>query len=125
MRVTALKIEGHPVFSGPEAHHKRAPTAGGGPTTIHVATVDLPLHPSEQKGRVMTTTHRRTPSTTAWMSLEDLCDELGISRDTAYKWSSSGPASGRFPEYRKLPNGQIRIRRDWFEEWVNSLGPAA
>ena len=60
-----------------------------------------------------------------WMSINDLCQELGITRDTAYKWSSAGTESGRFPEFRKLPNGQIRIRRDWFEEWVSGLGPAA
>ena len=60
-----------------------------------------------------------------WMSVEDLCIELGIAASTAYKWSAAGPASGRFPRYRKLPNGSIRIRRDWFDEWVESLGPAA
>ena len=60
-----------------------------------------------------------------WMSINDLCEELNITRDTAYKWSSAGAESGRFPQFRKLPNGQIRIRRDWFEDWVSSLGPAA
>ena len=60
-----------------------------------------------------------------WMSVEDLCTELGIAASTAYKWSAAGPASGRFPRYRRLPNGSIRIRRDWFDEWVESLGPAA
>ena len=60
-----------------------------------------------------------------WMSIEDLCTELGIAASTAYKWSAAGSASGRFPRYRKLPNGSIRIRRDWFDEWVESLGPAA
>ena len=60
-----------------------------------------------------------------WMSVEDLCIELGIAASTAYKWSAAGPASGRFPRYRKLPNGSIRIRRDWFDEWVEGLGPAA
>ncbi len=60
-----------------------------------------------------------------WMSMDDFRTELGIASSTAYKWSSAGPASGRFPHYRKLPNGSIRIRRDWFDEWVESLGPAA
>ncbi len=60
-----------------------------------------------------------------WMSIDDLCAELGIAASTAYKWSASGPGSGRFPRYRKLPNGSIRIRRDWFDEWVEGLGPAA
>lgn len=68
----------------------------------------------------------RTPRPESrWMSIADFCDELGITAWTAYKWSASGPDSGRFPQYLKLPNGQIRIRRDWFEKWVSSLGPAA
>ncbi len=57
------------------------------------------------------------------MTIPEFCDELGITTWTAYKWSASGPDSGRFPQFCKLPNGHIRIRRDAFEEWVNSLGP--
>lgn len=60
---------------------------------------------------------------TGWMSMEDFCAELGVSPSTAYKWSAAGPRSGRFPRFRKLPNGSIRIRRDWFEEWLDGLGP--
>ncbi len=60
-----------------------------------------------------------------WLSMEDFCRELGVAPSTAYKWSASGPNSGRFPRFRKLPNGSIRIRRDWFDEWVEGLGPAA
>lgn len=59
------------------------------------------------------------------MTIEDFCAELGVSPSTAYKWSGAGPASGKFPPFRKLPNGSIRIRRDWFEEWVESLAPAS
>jgi hypothetical protein len=59
------------------------------------------------------------------MSMEDFCAELGVSANTAYKWSSVGPQSGKFPPFRRLPNGSIRIRRDWFEAWVDGLGPAA
>ena len=69
--------------------------------------------------------HRPRSSGHHWMSVADFCEELGITAWTAYKWSGSGPESGRFPQYLKLPNGHIRIRRDWFEKWVNSLGPAA
>lgn len=59
-----------------------------------------------------------------WLSIEDFCEELGVPRSTAYKWAEAGAEAGRFPRYRRLPNGRIRIRRDWFEEWVDGL-PAA
>jgi excisionase family DNA binding protein len=59
-----------------------------------------------------------------WLSIEDFCEELGVPKSTAYKWAEAGPEAGRFPRYRRLPNGRIRIRRDWFEEWVDGL-PAA
>lgn len=58
-----------------------------------------------------------------WISMEGFCAELGIAPSTAYKWSAAGPRSGRFPRFRKLPNGSIRIRRDWLEEWLDGLGP--
>jgi predicted DNA-binding transcriptional regulator AlpA len=58
------------------------------------------------------------------MTLQDFCAELGVAASTAYKWCQSGPQSGRFPRFRRLPNGSIRIRRDWFDEWVDSLGAA-
>jgi excisionase family DNA binding protein len=54
-----------------------------------------------------------------WLSIEDFCEELGVSRDTAYKWSAAGPQSGKFPRYCRLPNRQIRIRRRDFEEWLD------
>ena len=56
-----------------------------------------------------------------WLSLEDLCEELGVSRWSAYKWAQAGSVSGKFPRYRRLPNGQIRIRRPDFEEWLDGL----
>lgn len=59
-----------------------------------------------------------------WLSLEDFCAELGVPRSTAYKWCAAGPASGRFPRYRRLPNGRLRIRRDWMEEWLDALPTA-
>jgi len=69
---------------------------------------------------------RPTPAPRAqWLTIEDLSAELGISLSTAYKWSAAGPGSGRFPRCRKLPNGSIRIRRDWFEAWMEGLSADA
>ena len=56
-----------------------------------------------------------------WLSIDDFCEELGVPASTAYKWSSLGSGSGRFPRCCRLPNGKIRIRRDWLEEWLNGL----
>ncbi|MGH8932885.1 MAG: helix-turn-helix domain-containing protein [Egibacteraceae bacterium] len=56
-----------------------------------------------------------------WLTMEDFCRELEVPYSTAYKWSSFGSASGRFPQCRRLPNGKIRIRRVDLEEWLDGL----
>jgi predicted DNA-binding transcriptional regulator AlpA len=56
------------------------------------------------------------------MTIDDFCRELGVAASTAYKWAAAGPGSGKFPTFRRLPNGSIRIRRDWFDEWLDTLG---
>ena len=53
-----------------------------------------------------------------WLSVEQFCEELDVPLSTAYKWSAAGTRSGRFPRYTKLPNGRIRIRRDWLDAWL-------
>lgn len=50
-----------------------------------------------------------------YLSIPDLCAELGISRDTFYKWRARGAA----PRCTKLPNGALRILRDDLEDWLN------
>ena len=52
-----------------------------------------------------------------WMSQHDVLRELGISRSTLHKWR----AEGRGPGFRKLPNGELRIRRSDLNEWVTSM----
>lgn len=63
------------------------------------------------------------PGTTQgrWLSIEDFCNEVGVPLSTAYKWAQAGPESSRFPRFRRLPNGRIRIRRDWLEAWLDEL----
>ena len=55
------------------------------------------------------------------MTVQELCAELSISRSTFYEWRAKGIA----PRCMKLPNGEIRIRRDDFEEWLDNLEEAA
>ena len=42
-----------------------------------------------------------------WLTVDQLCAELHVSRSTFYDWR----AKGRAPKCHKLPNGDIRIRR--------------
>ncbi len=57
----------------------------------------------------------------ARLTVREFCDELGISRSTFYEWR----AKGRGPRCIRLPNGEIRIRREAFERWLDSLESAA
>lgn len=49
------------------------------------------------------------------LSISDVCDDLGISRRTFHEWR----AKGRAPRCLKLPNGDIRIRRTDYQDWLN------
>jgi excisionase family DNA binding protein len=57
----------------------------------------------------MATGTRRAPLTMA-----EVCEELNVSRSTFYAWRSTR----RAPRCIKLPNGEIRIRRNDLEEWL-------
>lgn len=56
-----------------------------------------------------------------WMTLEEACDELGITRSTMDKWR----VTGRGPAWRKLPSGRLRIKRTDFEAWLDALPEVA
>jgi excisionase family DNA binding protein len=51
------------------------------------------------------------------MTVSELCAELGVARSTFYDWR----AKGRAPQCVKLPNGDLRIRRDEYERWLGGL----
>ncbi|GAA0720728.1 helix-turn-helix domain-containing protein [Dactylosporangium roseum] len=51
------------------------------------------------------------------LTVADVCEELGITRSTFYDWRAKRKA----PPCLKLPNGDIRIRRAAFENWLNKL----
>lgn len=52
------------------------------------------------------------------LTIEEVLSELGgVSRRTFYRWRELG----RAPHGLKLPNGEIRIWRSEFADWLNSL----
>ncbi len=52
-------------------------------------------------------------SSGTWMTVAELCDELGVARSTFDDWR----AKGRAPKCVRLPDGSPRIRRVDFESW--------
>lgn len=54
-----------------------------------------------------------------WLSIRQIADDLGVSPHTAYKWSARGEPW--FPRTIRLRNGDIRVRRDWYEAWLSKL----
>lgn len=63
----------------------------------------------------MTDKVRRTSS--RHMTIMDVCEELGISRSTFYDWRKKRTA----PPCLRLPNGDLRVRRTDFDDWLSSL----
>ena len=54
-----------------------------------------------------------------WLSIRQIAGDLGVSCSTTYKWSARGVPW--FPRSIRLRNGDIRVRRDWYEAWLESL----
>jgi predicted DNA-binding transcriptional regulator AlpA len=54
-----------------------------------------------------------------WLSIRQIAFDLGVSTSTAYKWSARG--APWFPRSIRLHNGDIRVRRDWYEAWLGEL----
>ncbi|WP_084643316.1 helix-turn-helix transcriptional regulator [Actinoalloteichus hymeniacidonis] len=52
-----------------------------------------------------------------FLTVAEFCADLGISRSTFYEWR----AKHRCPPCRKLPNGALRIERQAYEAWLESL----
>ncbi|WP_091037496.1 helix-turn-helix transcriptional regulator [Glycomyces harbinensis] len=51
------------------------------------------------------------------MTLQEVYDELGISKSTWNDWKNKG----RAPKHFKLPNGQVRVRRADYDKWLATL----
>lgn len=53
-----------------------------------------------------------------WLSAEDICEHLGVSKDTVYKWIDCND----MPAHRM---GRLwRFRKDEVDEWVRAGGAA-
>lgn len=56
-----------------------------------------------------------------WLTVEEVCDELGVSPHTWNKWRKRRVG----PPAKRLPNGQLRISRARLDAWLESLEDAA
>jgi len=55
------------------------------------------------------------------LTVAEVCEELGVARSTFYDWRAAKKA----PKCLKLPNGNLRIRRVDFDNWLASLQESA
>lgn len=59
---------------------------------------------------------RKTVARVELMTVPEVLAELGdVSRRTFYRWRELGTA----PRCMKLPNGELRVRRHDFAEWLD------
>lgn len=52
-----------------------------------------------------------------WLSVQQVSVQLGISTSTFYKWR----ASQKGPRAKRLPNGELRVREDWLNDFMSEL----
>jgi len=67
-----------------------------------------------RSARVTAAPGRRDPD--EQLTVEQVCAELKVARSTLHEWR----AKGRAPKIRKLPNGELRIKRRDLDEWLES-----
>jgi predicted DNA-binding transcriptional regulator AlpA len=77
-------------------------------------TPSEPTVPRQRKGEPPTFGRRRAADL---LPLEQVYSELGVARSTFYDWRAKGKA----PKCIKLPNGELRVRRDVLDRWLNDL----
>jgi excisionase family DNA binding protein len=63
----------------------------------------------------------RTSRRDEWLTVEEVCDELKVSRRTFDRWRAqrTGPRSVRLGG-----KGPLRVRRSWLEEWLEETSQA-
>jgi excisionase family DNA binding protein len=65
-----------------------------------------------------------TPDPYSFLTFAQFCELMSISESTGRRWFASGHHTGACPRFVK-PGKEIRIRRDWFDAWVEGLLDAA
>ncbi|HOF63148.1 MAG TPA: helix-turn-helix domain-containing protein [Dermatophilaceae bacterium] len=60
-------------------------------------------------------------SVSRFMTVAQVCEELGVARSTFYDWRAKGAA----PRSIRLPNGELRIRRTDLDSWLAALSDGA
>jgi excisionase family DNA binding protein len=60
---------------------------------------------------------RRVPPSRRHLTVAEVCAELGIARSTFYDWRQARKA----PRCIRLPNGDLRVREDDLEKWLDGL----
>ena len=65
----------------------------------------------------MTNKKKDNMGTYCWFSVQQVSDQLGISTSTFYKWR----ASQKGPRAKRLPNGELRVREDWLNDFMSEL----
>ncbi|MEX5634116.1 helix-turn-helix transcriptional regulator [Parafrankia sp. FMc2] len=56
-----------------------------------------------------------------WLTVADVIAEVRVPRSTFYRWRQLGIG----PRSVKLPNGDVRIRRSWLDDWLRNLAEEA
>lgn len=51
------------------------------------------------------------------LTIQQVCDELSVSRSTFYYWRQLGKG----PRCLRLPNGGIRVRRSDLDTWLDGF----
>lgn len=64
---------------------------------------------------------REKPIPRGRLTVDYICDDLGISRRTFYEWRAKGTA----PKCIKLPNGELRVGLADYERWLEEREKAA
>jgi predicted site-specific integrase-resolvase len=54
-------------------------------------------------------------ASSAYLTPEEICEDLGIARSTFDEWRAKGTG----PRCIKLPNGRLRVRRGVYERWLS------